>query len=290
MLPVIPFWGLVKNGLSSLTRLNPRTLVKLIPAIVVLLFLFLLFILADQAAATVQPDSRLHSIIEIAEYIFGALMTLFGGIFLTLGGIWIIILLLALIQDEWRKFQGARNSASQKSIICRGHHAPVIGLSWSPDGQSITSWDTDSHIYLWNAAAGTQPTPLPFAPARTSPVLLKASPNGQRIAYLSYDPPHSAVLVAEKAKNTICATYSGHVSRVTWLDWSPDNRRIATASTDRTVHVWDVDRPQQPLCIYREHTAAVNVVAWSPDGTRIASGGEDHTLHIWQPRPGQPYP
>jgi WD40 repeat protein len=45
--------------------------------------------------------------------------------------------------------------------------------------------------------------------------------------------------------------------------WSPDGRRLATASWDQTAKVWDAASGQEVLTL-RGHTDRVVSVAWSP--------------------------
>jgi WD40 repeat protein len=79
-------------------------------------------------------------------------------------------------------------------------------------------------------------------------------------------------------------TYTGHNGPVLSVAWSPDGKRIASASIDHTVQVWNaVDGGN--VFIYRGHpsqTQDVNSVTWSPlDGKRIASGSTDTTVQVW---------
>ena len=70
------------------------------------------------------------------------------------------------------------------------------------------------------------------------------------------------------------------------MAYSPDGRRIASASGDKSVKVWDAATGQEPLTL-RGHTAIVQGVAYSPDGRRIASAGYDGTVKLWDAATGQ---
>ena len=72
-------------------------------------------------------------------------------------------------------------------------------------------------------------------------------------------------------------THTGHTDSVWSVEWSPDGKRIASASGDSTVQVWDASSSRS----YKGHAGSVNSVAWSPDGSRIASASYDHTVRVW---------
>ncbi len=52
--------------------------------------------------------------------------------------------------------------------------------------------------------------------------------------------------------------------------FSPDGKRLASASVDETVKVWDAATGQETLTL-KGHTGRVISVAFSPDGKRLAS-------------------
>src|SRR6266699_6272806 len=79
---------------------------------------------------------------------------------------------------------------------------------------------------------------------------------------------------------TTILTYHGHINFVNAVAWSPDGNYIASASSDRTVRVWNAFTGKT-LLTYGGHSDEVTTVAWSPDGTRIASGSADNTVRVW---------
>ena len=81
-------------------------------------------------------------------------------------------------------------------------------------------------------------------------------------------------------------TYQGHSDVVQAIAWSPNSKRIASASNDQTVQLWDVTDGGNAY-IYRGHSDQVWAVAWSPDGTRIASGSFDDTMQVWRASDGK---
>jgi WD40 repeat protein len=72
----------------------------------------------------------------------------------------------------------------------------------------------------------------------------------------------------------------GHDSAVYSAAWSPDGKRIVSASADKTMRVWNADGTGQPL-VLRSRECDVSSAVWSPDGARILSGCLNKALLVW---------
>ncbi|EPH46430.1 AAA family ATPase [Streptomyces aurantiacus] len=88
---------------------------------------------------------------------------------------------------------------------------------------------------------------------------------------------HAALNVAHRR-----AVFRGHEQDVNCVAWSPDGTRLATASDDGTVRVWDPEGRAEPVVLTRAGGGErVQAVAWAPDGERIAAGSRDRTITVW---------
>ncbi|GHO49954.1 hypothetical protein KSX_81170 [Ktedonospora formicarum] len=93
------------------------------------------------------------------------------------------------------------------------------------------------------------------------------------------------MLVWDASTGNTLLVYRGHTGSLRAIAWSPDDKYIASASSDKTIQVWDATTGHV-IYTYHGHKDQVYTVAWSPDGTRLASGSEDKTLQIWDATTG----
>ncbi|MCY3022114.1 MAG: protein kinase, partial [Planctomycetota bacterium] len=86
--------------------------------------------------------------------------------------------------------------------------------------------------------------------------------------------------------DTSLLTLKGHAAVVSSVAFSPDGKRVATGSGDRTARVWDSETGRELLTL-KGHDHFVMSVAFSPDGKRLATGSMDCTAKVWEAETGR---
>jgi dipeptidyl aminopeptidase/acylaminoacyl peptidase len=78
-----------------------------------------------------------------------------------------------------------------------------------------------------------------------------------------------------------------HAAGLWTASFSPEGRRLVTASADKTANVWDIDS-KRPITPPLQHTGEVYVARFSPDGTRVVTASADNTARVWNAENGAP--
>ncbi|KAK9463915.1 WD40-repeat-containing domain protein [Lipomyces oligophaga] len=77
-----------------------------------------------------------------------------------------------------------------------------------------------------------------------------------------------------------------HTGEVWFVTFSNDGTKLASASKDFSVIIWDLTRYKQMLAL-RGHADGVTAVAWSPDDSTIITCGYDRLVKLWHAKNGQ---
>ncbi len=112
---------------------------------------------------------------------------------------------------------------------------------------------------------------------------LKFSPDGSLLA-VAIGTNTKEVQLWDVRSGTQIADLEGHTEYVKDLLFTPDGKRLISASADQSIRIWDVSDPDNipsSSTVLRGHTDEVARLAWHPNGTTLLSGGNDGQVLAW---------
>jgi len=177
-----------------------------------------------------------------------------------------------------------------------------VSAQFSPDGQRVVTVSEDNTVQLWDARSG-KPIGQPMKHGGNVNSA-QFSPDGQRVVTASGDTTaplwdaasgKSIERVATADTVQLWDAASGrpigqpmkHEASIKSAQFSPDGRRVVTASGDTTARLWDVASGKQigePI----KHEGIVSSAQFSPDGQRVVTASEDKTARLWDAASGKP--
>jgi WD40 repeat protein len=181
------------------------------------------------------------------------------------------------------------NLEGKELTTLTGHEGGVWRASFSPDGKILATASQDKTVKLWNLnsqdlVGHTQdifqvsfsPDGKTLATASKDGTVKLWGFDGQDIYDLRYI---KTIKSPEQNNKTIEAKNKGFTA----VTFSPDGRTIATASTDTTAKLWNLDG--QLLKTLNGNKEDPNLWMWdvkfSPDGHIIATASADKTAKLW---------
>ena len=174
-----------------------------------------------------------------------------------------------ILDAATRKMVLSGDSFSNKAVFC-------------PDNQklAIISEKTTRVLVFDDPFAHTH-APGPY---RTPTEIARRQPLRRPPKYQDKQVGIVKLIELNSQKNT--QEFTGHVDVIEDLSFSPDGGLMASASSDKTVRIWDT-KTRREIHTLVGHVGTVNCVDFSPDGLLIASGSDDHRIKIWDVKTGQ---
>jgi WD40 repeat protein len=194
-----------------------------------------------------------------------------------------------------------------------GHVCPTSDVDWSPHGERLVSISSDDKAYVWDVATGQIIASTPIGshgmfatvwnpisdliasayisngigiwdarsgegvgPPNLSGTTVDWSPDGTRVvAGSGYG---NLVTISDATTGQHLLVLQGHTDVIGNVAWSPDGSKIASASNDNTIRIWDATTGAALNTFSLEN---VNSIRWSPDGQSLAATSTDGRVVLW---------
>src|SRR5262249_44463073 len=119
-------------------------------------------------------------------------------------------------------------------------------LAFSPDGRRIAAAGEPGIVWIWDWATG-QPLRIDRHPDQVRCSGVTFGPAGRCLGSMSND--QSTVSFLDALTGQSILTLEGHTGAVTGIMLEPDGTRIASASTDMTVRIWNARNGEELLAL-----------------------------------------
>ncbi|KAL7715846.1 Protein HIRA [Entamoeba marina] len=159
---------------------------------------------------------------------------------------------------------------------------PIFSVDAHPSLDKFVTGGADGTFKVWSSLPlhDNTITPKQLSVVKVGDVIniCRWSPNGEFLAVGGDNKTVSIwkcqqhendELIEDDSGNVNCETYvnianlRGHIDSITDISWSPTSDRLASASLDNTVIVWDINK-KELITTLREHSTCVYGVVWDP--------------------------
>jgi WD40 repeat protein len=175
--------------------------------------------------------------------------------------------------------------ATLQAVLKVGPLPPVTAVCFTGDGKSLLV-GSYGEVSVWDLEQGRISGKLGGVEGAVHDIAI--SPDGKILAVAGGKPSQTGTVLLFDAAAPFQpkGRLEGHADVAYSLAWSPDSKRIATGSFDKTVKVWDVAGKSEVFTV-RDHSDFVYAVAFSPDGKILASGGRDKAVKLFDASNGK---
>ncbi|HSZ24119.1 MAG TPA: hypothetical protein VK766_00270 [Cytophagaceae bacterium] len=203
-------------------------------------------------------------------------------------------------------------------VLLKGHKGMVWTVSFTPDNKGLISAGADSSIIYWDIDSkkpnlvykgkskikhidiNQKGNYIVVGNEKGQVLLLDRNNNyaesvimdhkGKMVHAVAFSNDGNFVVSGDEsglikvyniAEHKVVAVLVDHKARINDIEFSSDNKLMATASFDGTVRLWDFNNLNEEPLIFRDHDMWVWSVGFSQDGNKLFAGCVDNLIRVW---------
>jgi WD40 repeat protein/tetratricopeptide (TPR) repeat protein/energy-coupling factor transporter ATP-binding protein EcfA2 len=186
-------------------------------------------------------------------------------------------LILTIHKDHTARVRDIRTGKDVTSPIQEVEYA-----DFSPNSQRIVIAGANGNMRTWDLVQGALSE---FSQHKGEPIRAAFDSTSQLV--VSCAKGNTAYVWQADTGKLIRSLRHPSISWVRYAAFSPDGRRVVTASSDKSARIWDLSSDNAPP-ITLQHDDAVIEAMFSVDGSRVVTVSDDKSARVWDAVSGKP--
>jgi WD40 repeat protein len=161
---------------------------------------------------------------------------------------------------------------------------PITAIAFAPDGESVVTVSQSGLQVLSWPKLDRQRT---IKTSASNLHCVAFSPNGKHLAVGGGNPSEDGIAeVFSWPAGEPLTKFDDHDDSVRSVAWH-DDTRLLTASIDREIKLWDLEKKVNPVLTFKGHSRSVDAVCLLKDGKILVSAGVDQSVRVWDLESGE---